>query len=347
MWKESPVYLEDLSGIVADSNIPWEKLSGKTVLVTGATGLIGATVVNALLYYGKVRVLALVRNLDKARSKFAAQLAECGDRLAFVVGDVCSPLAIDETVDYIVHGASQTASKAFVEQPVETIDTAVNGTRNVLELARKKQVQAFVYLSSMELYGYPEKGHVVTENEVAGFDTTVVRNSYPIGKQICEALCSAYDQEYGVPVMILRLTQTFGPGVEYTDQRIFGEFIRCAREKRDIVLKTKGETERCYLYTADAVRAILTVMLKGERRQAYTAANAATYCSIAQMAEMICRELAQGEISVRYELADVQKLGYANTLYMNLDTTKLQALGWKAQVDLLQTYKRTLESMIY
>ena len=203
--------------------------------------------------------------------------------------------------------------------------TALKGTENILELAKAKKVSGMVYLSSMEVYGHPEKGHKVTEDEIGALSPLDIRNSYPISKIQCESLCFAYAKEYGVPAMSIRLTQTFGPGVNYNDGRVFAEFARCVIEKRDIVLKTKGETERSYLYTADAATAILTVLLKGEPGQAYNAANEDTYCSIAQMAEMVAK---QGGVKVRYDIQDEVGNGYPKALYMDLDTEKLKALGW-------------------
>ena len=267
------ILLEDHRQIASAEYIPWEKLQGKTILVTGACGLIGSTLVNALLYANETKNLNLkVIALDISKAVFAERF-ETNAALSFIEASVEHLPEIEDDVDYIVHAASPTASKYFVEHPVETINIAINGTRNMLELAKQKKVDAFVYLSSMEVYGHPPKGHKVTENEVAGFDTTNVRNCYPLGKQMCENICTSYFAEYGVPAKIIRLTQTFGAGVRYDDSRVFAEFMRCAVEKRDIVLKTKGETERCYLYTADAVTAILAVMLKGATGQAYTAAN--------------------------------------------------------------------------
>lgn len=348
MWTNVPVYLQDLEHIIHDNNIPWDALDGKTILVTGATGLIGSNVVNALLYYGlhsvnPPKVLALVRNEEKAENMFHAQRKECEAFFEFVCADVCAPIKIAPKVDYIIHAASETASKAFVEQPVETVETAITGTKNILNIAKEKQVRSFVYLSSMEVYGYPQKGDEVTENMVAGFETTNVRNCYPISKQMCENLCCAYNREYGVPVKIVRLTQTFGPGVQFDDKRVFAEFMRCVRDNRNIILKTEGKTERSYLYTSDAVSAILTVMLKGQDCEAYTAANRETYCSILEMAELIARRFTENRIRVEFELQNIAKLGYADTLYMNLSTDKLEALGWKANVDLENMYRRTLQ----
>lgn len=347
MWLENPIFQHDLNDIVSDKNIPWEQLSGKTVLVTGGTGLIGYTMISALVNYAMTadqppRILALVRDKAKAERKFAAHLGDCPGCLDFIVGEVQGDFVVNEPVDYIIHGASPTSSLYFVQHPVETIRTAITGTMNLLELAREKQVSGMIYLSSMEVYGFPEKGTKVMEEHIGALSPLKVRNSYPLGKQQCECLCCAYAEEYGVPAKIIRLTQTFGPGVGYQDGRVFAEFARCVLEHRDIVLKTKGETEREYLYTADAVRAILTVLLKGVPGQAYNAANEATYCSIAQMAQTVAD---MGGIEVRYELQDAEKLGYAPTLYMDLDTTRLRGLGWQAHTDLKDMYRRMMDTM--
>lgn len=347
MWLETPVFKADLDAVCADRALPWAELEGKRVLVTGGTGLIGSTLISALLYYGMgkadpIRVVALVRSVEKARALFAGQLSDCPGCLEFVEGEVQSVTDIPGDVDYIVHGASPTGSLYFIQKPVETIQTAVLGTLNLLELGVKKKVAGFVYLSSMEVYGLPPKGQKVDEDHIGALSPLKVRNCYPLGKQQCECLCAAYAAEYGLPTGILRLTQTFGPGVAYNDGRVFAEFARCAIEGRDIVLKSTGETCRDYLYTADAVGAILTVLVRGERGQAYNAANESTYCSIAEMAQMVA-EL--GGVGVRFELQDVEKLGYAPTLYMDLDTTRLRRLGWQPTTDLETMYRRMMAVM--
>ena len=347
MWLTASVHKEDLDCILQDKSIPWHHFDGKTFLITGATGLLGKTLVNTLLYYGMrcsnpPHLLAFVRNKEKADTVYAEQKVDCGNSLRFLYGDIRDPIQTDESVDFIVHGASLTSSRSFVEQPVETMETALQGTRNILCLAREKQVQGLLYLSSMEVYGYPPRGQRVTEENVAGFDPTKTRCCYPISKQACEALCCAAAAEYGIPVKLLRLTQTFGPGVPYTDERIFAQMMRCVIEQKNIVLKTKGETERCYLYTADAVRAMLLVLAIGHKGEAYTAANEATYCSIADMAKMVAQDVAGGKIQVCYDLQDPDRLGYAQTLYMDLDTRKLKNLGWLAQVELKEMYERMI-----
>lgn len=159
---------------------------------------------------------------------------------------------------------------------------------------------------------------------------------------MCENLCASYASEYGLPVMVVRLTQ----GVQYHDGRVFAEFARCAIEGKNIVLNTKGETRRNYLYTEDAVNAILTVLLKDRPGEAYNAANEEIYCSIYEMACFVAKKCANGEIQVIiHEQGDITKIGYAPTLHMNLDTTKLKTLGWRASADLKTMYGSMIADM--
>jgi nucleoside-diphosphate-sugar epimerase len=248
-------------------------------------------------------------------------------------------------IDYMIHGASITSSKLFVEKPVETVMTALLGTQNILELARVNPVKSMVYLSSMEVYGYPQTEERIAEEHGTDLDPMTVRSGYPESKRMCENLCASYGKEYGIPAKVVRLTQTFGPGVQYSDGRVFAEFARCAIEERDIVLKTKGETKRNYLYTKDAAAAIMTVLLKGENGEAYNAANEETFCSIYEMAQLVAEQCAGGKIQVRVEEDDVRQYGYAPVLKMNLDTAKLRALGWMPQYDLKQMYEAMITDM--
>lgn len=343
MWPEHPVVAEDLERICAAREVPWSTMHGSTVLVTGATGLIGGALVRALLWYSLregagIRVLALVRDVAKAEAAFAAPLA-AGAPLAFVHGDVATFTRPDEPVHFVVHGASVTASRDFVERPVETIHTALRGTEHVLEVARDAGVRSFVYLSSMEVYGAPDGSRRITESTFDTLDPMQVRSSYPESKRMAEAMCAAYASQYSLPAKVLRLTQTFGPGVARDDTRVFAQFARSALDGRDLVLHTAGATRRSYLYTADAVTAILAVLLAGADGEAYHAANEATLCSIREMAEFVARTVGAAPVGVTIETSNAE-LGYAPTLTMDLDTAKVQALGWRPTVGLEEMYRR-------
>lgn len=329
---DKKAFLEALDKVSDMEFVGWDKLKNKTVFVTGATGLVGFNVVSAIVTANRkrslgVKVIALARSIDKARERFEA-IEYTDEELSFVKGSVLEMPVIDSKIDYIIHGASVTASKDFVEKPVETIKTAVVGTMNILELAKEKKVVGCVYLSSMEVYGYPEKGHKVKEDEIGSILPLNVRNCYPVGKLQYESMCAAYASEYNLPIMIARLTQTFGFGTDKDDKRVVAEFAKCAREKKDIVLKTKGETERSYLHVSDAASALLTILINGDKGQAYNVADEDSYISIADLAEKVAKS---SGIKVVYDLEDSAKTGYLNTLYMDLDTYKLRKLGWKAK----------------
>ncbi len=351
MWTENKIFKEDLENIAARNEIDWKKLSGKTVLITGATGLIGYTTLCALIYGTrslsvKPHILVLVRDLEKAKVRFSKLLATDGEYITLLVGDVLNLPEIEGSVDYIIHGASPTASKFFVEHPVETIKTAVHGTENMLELAKSKHSLGFVYLSSMEVYGKGRQDGAMDENFVGDVDPLSVRNCYPEGKRMCESMCVCYEKEYGVPTKIARLSQTFGPGVTSNDVRVFAEFARCALSNKDIVLMTDGLSERMCLYTADAAAAILCLLINENANGAYNIANDQTFASIRDTAKFVIDILSTGNCKLCLpDTEDKEAIAkYPPRYSLKLDTSRIKALGWNADYDLRDMYIRMVET---
>lgn len=335
--KENVIISQDIESVCKDNNIDWQALQGKNVLVTGATGLLGKLIVKALSAKGGINITAMARNREKAEKIFALY-----DNVNIEICDIRNLKDIETDIDYIIHCASVTDSRKFVSEPVETFLTAVEGTDNILKLGVKKNVAGIVYVSSMEVYGTPQTDEKITELHSTDLDCMNVRSCYPESKRACENLCCAYAHRYGLNIMTARLTQTFGAGVSYDDSRVFAEFARCAVEERDIILHTKGETKRSYLYTADAVRAVLTIMLSGDTCNAYNIANEDTYCSIYEMAELVAGNNAGGRIKVKCEPDDISKFGYAGHLKMNLDTSAVRSLGWTPVYSLEQMFGRMI-----
>ncbi len=339
----------DLDYLSNDNQIPWNLLAKKSVLVTGATGLIGSQLVLALLNANLknnlgLTVYAVVRNREKAEKIF--KYAD-NDALKFVVQDILEPFEINEKIDYIIHGASMTGSKDFVDYPVDTIKTAISGTENILELAKSQQISGMVYLSSLEVYGVVDFSiKKVSENMFGSIDPMSVRSSYSEGKRMVECLCASYASQYSLPIKVARLCQTFGTGVSYSDNRVFAQFARSIIESRDIVLKTDGSTERNYCYVRDAISGILTILLKGESGQAYNVANKDTLISIKDMAQLLIDRYPQSGSKLVFDIAeDVTKLGYNPKVKMNLATEKLEALGWKATVGLEEMFDNLIVGM--
>ncbi len=319
-----------------------KSLYGQAVLITGATGLIGQAIVRRLLQENS-RVTALVRDRYQAEQLFGQT-----ERLEYLVSDVTELKVEKMDVDYIIHGASNTSSRAFIQDPVGVAFTALEGTRRILELAKHNQgrLKGLVFLSSMEVYGAPATDDKIDEKQGTNLDTMTVRTVYPESKRMCENLCACYARQFGIPSKVVRLTQTFGPGVKYDDGRVFADFARCVIEGRDIILHTNGETKRCYLYTEDAVSAILTILVKGEVGEAYNAANEETYCSVFELAQMAAQCCEKGEIQIRFDSEPgLETYGYAPTLHMNLDTAKIRRLGWRPEADLRYMFEKMIEAM--
>lgn len=340
---EQDLIRQDSERVRSLCNFDLSVLEGKHILITGATGLIGSCLIRILAHWNLgVHITAVVRNLEKAQKLFKD--LEYQD-LSYIVSDISDTFCVPQPVDYLIHAANQTSSKAFVDAPVETILTAIKGTQNMLEIAREKQVKSFVYLSSMEAYGAPQTDEKILESHGCNINTMETRSSYPESKRMCESLCRAYYAQYGVPTKVIRLSQTFGPGLSYNDGRVPAEFARCVIENKNIILRTDGKTKRSYLYVADAVTAVLAILLQGASGEAYNATNEATYCSIREMANLVAEKCANGRICVDICIEDPNKFGFAPTLCMNLDTTKLRALGWLPGYDLEDTFHRTILSM--
>ena len=333
---------------ILNSNVSFEEFKDCTFFITGATGLIGSNMIKALLYVSEkkglnIKILALVRNLAKANVLFADYLNNSA--LQFVVGDlICDQIQIPEKCDYILHAAAVTASNEMITKPVETIKTAVEGTDSILKLGVEKQVKAMVYLSSMEVYGNCAPGKKMDEASLGTIDLSNVRSCYPEGKRLCECLCLSYASEYGLNVSVARLAQTFGAGTLENENRVFAQFARSVINNENIVLHTMGESEGNYVYLSDAIVALLLLLTKGEKGEAYNISNEKNHCTIKQMADLVAHDVAHDKISVTIDIPKENK-GYAPSVKLWFDAGKIQKLGWTPHVDLAEAYNRLIEWM--
>lgn len=334
--------MEKINSLMDCEWLDLNTLKNSSILITGATGLLGYNIIKELSAISSefnIKILALVRSKQRAE----IILSEFLDKIELVVGDVLNPIETPHNLDYIIHGASVTSSKTFVEKPVETIMTSVMGTKNILDLALKKDVKSIVYLSSMEVYGSPTQFKKLTEADIDYVDPLNVRSSYPQSKRLCETLCVSYAKEYNVNVKIARLVQTFGPGMAPEDKRAIVQFIKSAKKGENIEIKASGESARMYLYTFDAVSSILTLLLNGNSGEAYNLANKESYCSVKELAEHIV-EVAGTASKVKVNTGtDEERAIYPPDSFLYLDTTKIEALGWQAKYNLndsiFKTYK--------
>ena len=193
---------EEYASLAQHLDIDWDALAGRHVLVTGATGLIGSLCARTLLERNRLTgagiiVDALVRDPAKAQAMLGQYTAD--DGLVLHQGSLEDVDSLDLPADYVIHTACPTASSFFMSHPVETFSAIVDGTRSMLELARRRGAASFVYVSSMEIYGMGNKQrgteHLLDESAVGYIDPCSVRSCYSEGKRAAENLCVSYHSE--------------------------------------------------------------------------------------------------------------------------------------------------------
>lgn len=347
MWINNKIFKEDMEYIIHANFINWEKLNNKTIFITGATGLIGYYLTSSLVYKNikensNIKILALVRDIEKARLQFKEHL-KVDNNLNFICGDLNNIPNISEKIDYIIHGASPTISKLFVENPVEVIQSIVNGSQNILELAKSKNIKSMVYLSSMEVYGEYKTEEVLKENSVLKLNPNNIRDCYPLGKALVENISKAYFKEYEIPVNILRISQTIGlkENVELIkDRKIIQEVIYSILNKKDIVLATKGESKRTYIYIRDVITAILVVLLSNKYGEIYNVANEKTYDSIYNMISNVIENVTHNEINLLVKEEETNK--YPKTNYLKLSSLKLREIKWVPSLDIVDMFNNVI-----
>ena len=335
------VFEEDLNRIAQE--LKELELKNKSFFITGATGLVGSVLVKALAFANdhydlKNRIVAQVRNPQKAKKVFDGY-----EGITYCVGDVRDIISYPGNVDYVIHAASETKSKNMIDFPVETLWTALSGAKNLLDFACEKKIEKMVFLSSMEAFGSVDGNQRTSEEKLGYIDLRKVRSCYPESKRMIENMCVCYSSEYGVPVTIARLAQTFGAGVSSEDTRVFAQFAHSAMTGEDIVLHTAGTSCGNYVYTADAATAIFTLLKKGISGECYTVANETSSMRIKDMAELVANCVADGKIRVVVDIPADKQFGYAPDVNLKLDASKLRSLGWKPQINLEESYKRLIK----
>ena len=334
--------------IIMDYPIDWERFRNKTILVTGATGRLGMYIVEALSE-ANIRwnlnneILLLARSKKKVQEIFGKSL-----ELPFfhqLIQDVTEPIEYDGNVDFIFHTAGLASPSDFTDTPVDTLWGHVQGTRNVLELARTHNCEKVLYVSTVEIYGEWKSEQGIKEDDMGPIKCDGFRACYPEAKRLCETMLASYEKQYGVPYAVVRLCHTFGPGISLYDGRAFSEFIRCVLEKRDIVLQSDGSAVRTYTYVADAIAAMFLVVTKGKDK-AYNVANLQNEISIRDLAELIASLDPREKTKVVFQAEKKEGLAYLPFKLGIMDTSRIEELGWKARVNVRDAFRWTLDSFI-
>lgn len=344
---KSDIYINDLNKIMNLTFIDYSKLKDKSIMISGASGMIGSFLVDVIMKLNKEQQLnctiyALGRTKDKSEIRFKDYWNHINFK--FISGDINYPIAIDsiKKIDFVLHLASNTHPEAYATDPIGTIMTNVVGTQNMLEFASEHNAERFVFASSCEIYG-ENIGNIEKfgESYLGYIDCNTLRAGYSESKRCGEALCQAYIFQKKMNIVIPRLSRTFGPTMLMNDSKALSQFIKNGINKENIVLKSEGSQYYSYTYVPDAVSGILKVMLDGKCGETYNISDERSNIKLKELAKAIAEYVGT---TVTFELPnEIEKAGFSKATKSVLDNTKLKKLGWKAQYDIKQGLKNTID----
>ena len=342
---QSSLYMDDVQ-YAANLSLPWDKLGGKSVMLSGSTGLLGSFLIDVLMEKNRAEglhctVCALGRNPEKAADRFSRYAGD--PHLRFIPYDVKLPLLRDDlgNIEYVLHLASNTHPVQYAADPIGTITTNIIGLKNMLDFAAAHHAVRFAFASSNEIYGENRGDAEFFDENYCGFlNPNTLRAGYPESKRCGEALCQAYRAQEGLDVVIPRFTRSYGPTMLLSDTKAVSQFIKKGVSGEDIVLKSAGTQFFSYQYMADSVSGLLTILLKGADGEAYNIAEEHSDITLKALAGIIA---SISGTKVVFELPDaLEAAGYSTATKARLDGSKLKNLGWKPRYDIHSGIKRTL-----
>lgn len=338
---------EDMKDIY-DEAISIDKLRNKSILITGATGML-ATYIIYFLYYlninkeSNIKIYALARNKKKIEEIFNTLIDD--KNFVIVNQDVTKEILIDEKIDYILHFASSANPKSILEDPVGIIQANTLGTINVCQFAVKNNALVF-FASTREIYGKIEGKEFVKETDMGICDCIEDRACYPESKRISETICKSYNLQYKMRYQICRIAHVYGPGMNIdNDGRIMSDIISDIVNNRNIILKSDGSAQRAFCYLSDAVRAIFLILLNGKENEVFNLSNEEDEISIKDLAKLGTQLFSEKNIKVDYQISNSNNL-YTNYKRSKLDNSKLYNLGWKIKIDLKEGIRKTVLSFL-
>jgi nucleoside-diphosphate-sugar epimerase len=346
MFINNRLYQEDIAD-VAKLNIDWDILANKSILITGATGLIGSFFIDALMfrnehYDSNISIYAMSRNTNHAKKRFGIYWEN--SLFKFSSQDVTGKINLNGSIDYIIHGASNTHPISYATEPINTVIFSVAGTKNILDFASRYNVKRTLFLSTVEIYGENRGDAERFEESYCGYiDCNTLRAGYPEGKRAAEALCQAYINEKKIDVVIARCCRVYGPTMGLRDSKVIAQFLRNASSNQPVVLKSKGTQRYSYCYVADICSAMLIILLAGNTGEAYNISNDNSDLSLSEIAT-ICAEY--GKTEVIFDIpSSIETSGYSKATKALLNSAKLRELGWKAKYTLCEGIRRTIHTI--
>ena len=317
------------------------ELNHRTLLITGGTGMIGKWMIDQLCKDASCQIIVTGRSEDKFRERFSTL-----NNLTFLKWDIAHehlpPIA--DSVDYIIHLASNTHPVAYATDPVGTIVMNVSATKELLDLAVEKKCRRFVYASSVEIYGQNRGDVEKFKEDYCGYiDSNTLRAGYPESKRCGEALCQAYIKQYGLDIVIPRIARVYGPTLQRSDTKALSQFMFNALAGKDVVLKSEGKQHFSYLHVADAVSGLLTVMLKGKSGEAYNIADERSDITLRDLATLIAERFGR---KVVFDIPNAaESSGFSPVLKACMGSDKIKKLGWDVTYDIRSGMQQTISEM--
>ena len=323
----------------------FREFEGKSVLLTGATGLICSSIADMLIRCNEeqnfgIEIYVTGRDPEKVQDRFGGYASR--EYFHILKYDALEEIRdFPEKIDYIIHGAGNAFPGAMIKEPVETMECNTGGTLRLLKYASKAGCRRFMYISSSEVYGKKETDRPFKEEDYGFVDLLGPRSAYPVSKRAGETLCASYSYEFGLESVIIRPGHIYGPTASRKDNRVSSAFAYRAADGEDIIMKSDGTQIRSYVYCVDCASAALIVLLNGENIGAYNISNPDSVISIKEMADKLALA---GEISIKTELPDENEKKAFNPMdNSSLDSSKLLALGWKGLFDAATGLTHTVE----
>jgi len=342
----SRIICEDSTQIANSKYIDWEKLKGKTVLVSGANGYVPSYFVFALLMYnelfdGDIKVIALCRNKERATERFKDIIDN--ERMFLLIQDVTDLVTLTDPIHFIIHAASPAGYHSRHFNPAETFNANIIGSKNLLELCRRNPIEGFLLLSSVDVYGHNSHEERLGESSYGFLDPVKPRNSYSISKLASEGLVIAYKEEYGVPAKIVRPFQILGNGLDLKDGRLHADFISQLIHGKDIALKGDGTPLRTFMYVTDAITAMLVVLLSGENGEVYNVCEESGDISVVDLAKLMVSLNCEEDGKVTFEKGQRDSVAVREAVQCVVgDSTKLKGLGFQVEYSLPEAVERIM-----
>jgi len=266
------IFLDDVRLISNDLNEFYDKLEGKTILIAGGKGFLGTYFTNVLKQINEIlskpMKIIIMDNLITAKDKES----NVNSNVTLIEQDISKSFDFPDELHYIIHAASIASPPTYRKFPIKTVDVNYQGTKNLLEVARKKKIKSMLFLSSSEIYGDPEI-IPTPESYLGKVSCTGPRACYDESKRLAETISNLYFQQYEVPVKIARPFNVYGPYLNLDDGRIIPDFMSNAIKKSEIIIHSDGTPTRSFCYVSDAIRAFLKLLFSEHNGVTFNVGN--------------------------------------------------------------------------